>query len=539
MDRLPEEIIANIISHVAGDGGTTPPRVLAPYAAMSRRWQRCVEAMTFAHVTLTPARMASPLAAQALTPDRVCRFVRSVRVDILLPPYDEGARARREVDAEKTEADAVFTGLVRRVFALLSPSRGTDHCGGDGRVGQKQREQRPGIDDTTGHRPQIRLSMTARCVSDTEDMEARRYRRNVGATSTEDIFEARYEGSYLDLRPRAEKSVQDEAEALPELHCVSQFHVEATPGSGCRYFAPRALCLMASRMSGLETVHWELCDNEKRDVALRRKLRADFANSLPTLPPTLQHFNLLYDRRLPNDHSFQTRSILDETDQDNDKLSLALHMLSQRLTTFDLIAVVGPEILWPSEPELVPHQQQGDDLPLWSRMRRYTIDPGAIAPSGKWRFRRRLDDYASDSDGGADSYFSAHRAAVTAPGDEKEDPFREELDPDAVGHLLLAAARAAGRMPALRSMFFALDSALGNGSGRLEVSYTANRDKPPAGNDGGGVAVVGAGTAKLHVESHPEFYPDEEVMQAWREAAREHVGAESELGVTIKDSMEW
>jgi hypothetical protein len=99
-------------------------------------------------------------------------------------------------------------------------------------------------------------------------------------------------------------------------------------------------------------------------------------------------------------------------DHDNDKLSLALHKLSQRLVTFVPIADVGPEVLWPLE-----HPQ--DDDQLWPRMRDYSIHPGAIAPSGQWSFQR------SDSDSDDDWYDGA------APGDQKENPFRYKLDPDA------------------------------------------------------------------------------------------------------------
>ena len=45
-------------------------------------------------------------------------------------------------------------------------------------------------------------------------------------------------------------------------------------------------------------------------------------------------------------------------------------------------------------------------------------------------------------------------------------------------------------------------------------------------------------TASLVVESHPVFHPDAEVVQAWR-AASKHVGSESELELTIKDSRVW
>lgn len=272
MVNLPEEIIANIISHLSEqhtdgsddqDNRGSHSRSLAQYAAVSRSWQARIEAKTFAHIILNPARVASPLAAQALSPSRVYRFVRSIKVNVLLPPYSEDARTRREDGDEKLANDRAFTDVVRKVFALLSSpfpavEQPTGNLGGD---------------DAAYH-PKIKLSMAARCVSDTEDLEGRRYRQRVSARSTGDILEARYESSYLDLSPAAGKTVRDEVEALPELLCVSKFDVQATQAPGRRLFAPQVLCLIASRMPGLRSVNWELCDNEKRDLALRKSLRS-------------------------------------------------------------------------------------------------------------------------------------------------------------------------------------------------------------------------------------------------------------------------
>lgn len=170
-------------------------------------------------------------------------------------------------------------------------------------------------------------------------------------------------------------------------------------------------------------------------------------------------------------------------------------------------------------------------------MRRYSIDPGPIAPSGQWRFRRGPDDDPPDSDDGAYSYVSEFEATLGAPGDEKEDRFRDERDPDAIAPLLLAAARAAGRMPVLRSMFFVLN-AVGGSSGWLEVDYTVKRSRASAGVGSAGLGGE-AVTATLLVDGHPVFHPDMELTQAWREVAREHVGAESKLEVIIKDGMDW
>lgn len=275
MDRLPQEITANIISQFAGnsrnhacdhgchhgcnhgnDDGSDDCPALAPYATVSRAWQQRIEAITFAHITLNPARLASPLTAQALTPYRVRRFVHSIYVDVILPPYDEEARGRLEDDAERAGNDAAFTDVVRKVFALLSTPASASAVPRDANNND--------YGGDSGYRPRILLSLGARCVSDVEDLEAREYRYHVGMFDRpKDIFKLRYESSYLDLRL---------AEALPKLNCISQFYVKARTAH--RTFAPRALCLIASRISSLESIDWELSDEEKRDAALRKKLRA-------------------------------------------------------------------------------------------------------------------------------------------------------------------------------------------------------------------------------------------------------------------------
>ncbi|KAI7782384.1 hypothetical protein LA080_013530 [Diaporthe eres] len=222
-------------------------------------------------------------------------------------------------------------------------------------------------------------------------------------------------------------------------------------------------------MPGLRSVNWELCDNEKRDVALRKYLRSDFAEALESLPPSLHSFYLLYDRRPPMNHSHRPPSILDETDQHEDKLSIALRKLSQRLHTFELIADVGPEIFWPPETE----RREDNDQPRWPSMGRYSIGLGPIAPSGEWRFQRPTDasdDEDDDDDEGSIDSMQAYEASIAAPGDDREDPFREELDGDAAGQLLLAAARAATCMPNLFGISFTLSPAVRGD--KLSVFYT-------------------------------------------------------------------
>ena len=96
-------------------------------------------------------------------------------------------------------------------------------------------------------------------------------------------------------------------------------------------------------------------------------------------------------------------------------------------------------------------------------------------------------------------------------------------------------------MPELRSMFFTMHSPLPSG-GPLTVEYDVNRtaERSAQANSGGGGRGTGPGpTAKLTVEMHPVYEPDEEAVHAWREAAREHTGEQSQLVVVIGDSDEW
>lgn len=130
----------------------------------------------------------------------------------------------------------------------------------------------------TDYRPKIKLSIEAVCVSDGEDWKDRQYRYRIG-THGQDIFQARYESSYLDFNPEPGNTAWDEGKALPELPFILELEVHASSceadrmSPGDRLFAPRALCLIASRMSGLQSINWELYTNEKRDFELRKTLR--------------------------------------------------------------------------------------------------------------------------------------------------------------------------------------------------------------------------------------------------------------------------
>lgn len=202
-------------------------------------------------------------------------------------------------------------------------------------------------------------------------------------------------------------------------------------------------------------------------------------------------------------HSYQQPSLLDESDQGGDKLTIALRKLSERLERFHVGADVGLEIYGPTEAE--GHQDNEQEQPRWPRMRRHSVYPGAIAPSGEWRWQR-APDYESDETESLDSQ-GADEAERAPPGDDIQDWWREMLDPDVTRQLLLASARAAASMPRLLWMDCGMNPP-GRGPS-LHVSYKSNNFDGAAGE-----------APNLCIETSPVYQLDEEVMQLWREAAR-------------------
>lgn len=243
--------------------------------------------------------------------------------------------------------------------------------------------------------------------------------------------------------------------------------------------------------------------------------KIDFAKALEKLPSSLEGFKLIYSRQPPLNHSYQPPSLVDQTDQHGDQLNVALRNLSQRLSYFILIADIGNELFWPLETK-----QEGDKYqPQWPSMRRYSISAGLLTPSGEWRFKRPAD-YPDHSDEGSLDSMQRYEAEMAAPGDDIEDPFREELDRDAAGPLrvLLAAARATVCMPNLSNMSIMFDTGAGQES--FEVDYWAKKRE-------------GEWSVELCVKSDPAYYPEEDALRNWKEAAKLNAGVELKMVIAI------
>lgn len=133
---------------------------------------------------------------------------------------------------------------------------------------------------------------------------------------TTDICEARFEQSYLELSAFFQ---------LPLcLFSVFEVKIERTWYGlfRTRKFAPSACCQVACNLVALTEVNWELSDNEKKDLQLRKRLRDNFARHLTLLPASLENFVLLYLYESLKNETFRPATVID--DGGVDRLSVAL-----------------------------------------------------------------------------------------------------------------------------------------------------------------------------------------------------------------------
>lgn len=158
-------------------------RNLKQYAAVSRSWQAHIEANTFAHITLTPARVASPICGASIESQPGAPF---------RPPgqgiarmLGRGARMMRRstrttgcLRSLSGRPLPCFHRILLRCNSLLAASAMMFR-----QYSAAGRAARAGISPPIC-RPKIKFSMTARCVSDMGDLEERRYGQRVNTLLT-------------------------------------------------------------------------------------------------------------------------------------------------------------------------------------------------------------------------------------------------------------------------------------------------------------------------------------------------------------------
>lgn len=195
-----------------------------------------------------------------------------------------------------------------------------------------------------------------------------------------------------------------------------------------------------------------------------------------------------------------------------DALSLALNRITQQLATVDIRGMmVAPELFWPP-----------DSTPQWSRLTRFTLDYSATTPSGQWLFEHdpRCAEH-DDEDEWEDPDLIWPEPLLPAPQDYHPRPFRTK-PARVLNELYLAAGRAAQRMPRLETFVLRGETHVGTPE-LYEIIEGAPAHWFQYRRDQGKATWAGSGKFELR----------DDVVEAWRAAARNHGHAELTVEVRI------
>ncbi|KAF8461618.1 hypothetical protein BDZ91DRAFT_736675 [Kalaharituber pfeilii] len=385
------------------------PHPHSPYASVCRAFLPAVESITFHAFHLKSTDL--PRLPTLFAPAHRRRALRSIDFDVVLPPYDSEAQARRETEEDQQRNNAVFGAAVQQLLGELAS---WDAKGG------------------------ITLTNTPK---------------------TEALPQGgRYKYSFLHLGEMQDEGEGGEAEIqLPIVPNVEAFYAAPAQNTYSRHYAAAAVATITRCFPRLRHAVWSLWDDEHKDVRLRKRMRSDFARIIARLQlPNLTTLSIDYPCSTPLDHAISPPVLCTSPAgvPTADPLSRALHALTTRcplLKNFSLTCevVLSPEIFWPTH-DIMNSDDNAPESPIWPCMEEYQLNMNMMTPAGGWYYLPDLNPGNYDDD----DYW------VDSSDSEPEErcrPFRTRLDPAEFRPLLRAMSRAVRRMPKLRRFFFELN----------------------------------------------------------------------------------
>ncbi|KAF5026382.1 hypothetical protein F66182_1510 [Fusarium sp. NRRL 66182] len=397
MNRLPPEILSKIftlINNKCGSGESYEEGIATPvgtFAHVSRQWQHLIEPITFRELHFTANKLPVAENGNYLTPRRLSH-VRKVYVDFTLPVHSQAGLT--DVDDERDD-ETVFNGLVKQLFGVLAriPHRGEP------------------------------------CVVLEISIPSLRY------LPTQTFMQIMLGEESSPIGTKCLELDQD-WNLLPDLPMIAEFASEMD--SEMVFFDPYSISRLTSKMTRLKKVMWLLSDAEKEDADLRVRRRTDLAQSLETLPRTVEEFNLYLKREPPKDQSFNPPSII-PLHSVEDILSRELRRLSQRdgMHVFRAAGSIDSTIFWPAEPS--------DDPTVWPTLETFEIDFLEVLPSGEWTVMEDTEEPYEDLE-------DPPATGINIPGEEFANQIRFCLDDQVINRFSLAAARCARCMPKVKAV---------------------------------------------------------------------------------------
>ncbi|KAL6886921.1 hypothetical protein GGI43DRAFT_426245 [Trichoderma evansii] len=324
----------------------------------------------------------------------------------------------------------------------------------------------------------ITLCITAFSPSDVYH-RGKAERRNEDIMSR-DIGSNRYIHSILQVLPAATE--------LPAVKSVSQLI-----SSGERHISASAWALIINRLPNAKKINVDFWEKEK-NLELRKRLRDEMGDALARIRCPGAEVTLSCHYKAPKNHASSPPTLVNACGAD-DAFTRGLRTWARQLKALYLSGV--------------PHLEQ------------LHVDYAAVTPHGTWLLERNPEDspYACPECPSPtldlDLWHLLMSAAEDLHDDLHEHKFRTVLMATEMDRLYRSAARAARRMPALRSLYFnTRDGARAWGHTFHEFLYKYDAIR--------GIAIV-------HWGSLPGYKTAEDVVALWREMANEVRGCELEV----------
>lgn len=235
INSLSTEVLDNIFSCLAAHDS------LPLYATVSQRWRAHFEQRTFRNIRLKSSNLEyfSQIATGARR-----RAICSLGYEVVLPIYSSNASAKFETLKQQKANDKIFSDAIHGLFRLLASWETESNQSSASRPRPIALELLPPASPTDG-KTRIR------------DIPLGSYE----LMGPRNLHDERYTHSSLRIF---------NVEALPSVSRINDFVADVND--------PRKVCaghiaILASKLSNLEEIRWELCDDEKKFPQARQKRR--------------------------------------------------------------------------------------------------------------------------------------------------------------------------------------------------------------------------------------------------------------------------
>lgn len=240
IETLSTEVLDNVFYFFANWDFNIKPR-LADYTTVSKRWRDHLEQRTFKDIHLKSSDL-DYFSRIAVGSRRIA--IRSIAYEVVLPEYSSNACAKFETIKQQKANDKIFSDAIHGLFRLLASWEN------ESKYSATDPPRPITLELLTPASPSDGLTRMADIPLDSYEL--------MGARN---LHDKRYTHSSLRI---------SKVETLPSVSRINKIIAEV--------YDPRKVCAshivkLSSRLSNLEEIRWELCDDEKKYAQARQKRR--------------------------------------------------------------------------------------------------------------------------------------------------------------------------------------------------------------------------------------------------------------------------